>query len=219
MSAVAELHPKHLAEAIENAVIFSDEKYPVNPTIEVALVNGEFRATGFNRYSALIDRRPIGSGEGEYSVLVDYHDARTLTKDKVRKVGGFAAKGTRVRVELGDDEVKVYDGEALLGRLERSEDAKHLEGDADQVGAYEHLYDLESGELPGRVGHMRLVRDVLGKFNKIKISRVTEEGKWESTQDTDVLSFHGLAEQVVGIQYVSATILQVSAGLIEVEDE
>lgn len=217
-TATALVPTKYVAEAIDNAVLFSEEKFPVNPTIEVSIVDGELRTAGWTRYACLIDRRPCSTSEGEATALVDFAEAKELAKSGIRKVQGFASKGSQLRVDVSSEAVEFYDGSALLGRLERSEEAHHFEGDDERMGAYEMLYELESELLPGTLRQMRLLRGVLPKFGKVKMS-VLEGEKWTAAQDEDPMDFHALKEQVVGVQYKFATIMQVSAGVVEMDEE
>lgn len=218
MTAEAVVPSRHLAEAIDNAVLFSKEKYPANTCIEIGLIDGEFMATGFTRWSALVDRRPTSSHEGEGSVLVDFTEAEALNKDSIRKIQGFTSKTSVIHVAVDEEGITFHDSESTIGRLERSKDAERYEPTEEHVGAYEHIYDLEGEVAGGELRSMVLLKEILTKLGKVKMSSM-EDGKWVTAQDQDRLSFHALLDQVVGVQYGTASILQVTAGTIELAEE
>jgi hypothetical protein len=215
--AEASVSSRHLAEAIENAILFSKEKYPVNTSIELSITDGHVVACGFTRWSAIIDRRPVQKNEGEGSIILDYLEAETFLKDVLKKVKGFSGKGSVTHLRLNSDSVGFYDSEETVGSLGRSGDADKYEGDEDHLGFYEHLYDLEA-EVSGELRSMTLVREIFARLNKIKMSTF-EDDKWVTAQEYDTLDFHALLDSVVGIQYGSASILQVTAGVVELEEE
>lgn len=218
MSAEASVSSKHLAEVLENAILFSKEKFPVNTTIELSIQEGELVAVGFTRWSAIIDRRPVQKSEGEDSIILDYLEVEEFVKDVLKKVKGFSGKGSVTHVRLTSESVGFYDSDATIGSLSRSQDAEMYEPDGEHVGAYEHIYDLEaeiSDEQPRR---MTLVREIFSRLGKVKMSRL-EDDKWVTAQDYDTLEFHALLDSVVGIQYGTASILQVVAGTVELEGE
>lgn len=218
MTAEASISSRHLAEVLENAVLFSKEKFPVNLTISLEIIEGHVVATGFTRWSAIIDRRPAQKAEGEGSILLDYLEVEAFVKENLKKVKGFSGKSSVTHIRLDKDSVGFYDSEDPVGSLSRSQDAQKYEGDDEHIGFYEHLYDLEAETGGESLRRMTLVREIFSRMSKIKMSQFVDD-KWVTAQEYDTLDFHALLDSVVGIQYGSAVVLQVTAGIVDIEEE
>lgn len=215
----AQMAPKHLAEALDNAVLGSKEKYPLNPTVEVAIDQGELRATGFTRWTGVVDRRPLTQSDGDELVVLDYEEVAAFVKDHLRKVKGFSTKGASVDVTLSHDELAVQEGTSVLGRLGRSQEADSYEGDGEHEGFYEYLLNLEATSEPlTPIRHMRTMKESLLLVKDLKMSRVID-GKWVAANAADQIDIYGLTDKIVGIEYGTARVIMALGGILQLDDE
>lgn len=220
------MHPKHLAEAIENSCSYY-EKYPLNHTIQLSIYDEVLEVVGFTRWTRVADRRPFDSITAEEgatrSLIVGYTEALELVKSGVRKVQGFASKGANITLRIDAESpaegfLEVVDGDQVVGRLEAHESAEMHAGDAEHIGTYEHLLNLEDEAELGQPYQMAMLKELLVILGKLKMSRTDETGKWTSAQAEDKITTTALKEYIVAMEYESVTCLHATAGLVELED-
>ncbi|MDS2171637.1 hypothetical protein Q7C18_02905 [Nesterenkonia sp. CL21] len=175
----ANVHPKLLAELIDNAVEFSTYKGPsdFNDTIYLRPEDGALTAYGFHLYALLRESREVEGMEPGDGLMVDRYEVADFAK-ALRKVDGFGRKDTAVQVELGS-RFTVTHGDQTLVDLGESPSAENLGSTAEHVGLYE-LADEWLGREDREVRGVRLTKDMAQKLTKIKTGKPPSDVEvWE----------------------------------------
>lgn len=173
MSGRLSVHPRRLAEALENSINFTREKksndrYDINDTIWVGWTGEVLNVRGRSSYSASIHTLTLDHAESTpWTVIIDVEDADALQKT-LKGVEGSNAKDTRVTLTTIDaDEVALHQGERYLGSFLQVEEEEP--GEFDRVwGNLDYIGSLQGRRTPP-TAPLAWTRIVLEKLLKVRV--------------------------------------------------
>lgn len=183
------IHPKRLAEAIDNAVLFSADKagLAVNHTIMVdwSPERGTLRFLGRGRYSCSVQELAPANPQVQcpgFDVYLDLDDAIDAAK-ALRATEGAGRKDTTVNlVRLGERSAAVMYGTSRVAVLEDSPEAHEVRSTDDFEGIYEvveRAYAMPVATA-SPVSPVVLTRGVVKKLDKIKLGAPLHDAdRWE----------------------------------------
>lgn len=170
-----QVHPKRLAEALENAALFSNDTkgLEVNDTVYVGWTGETLRLMGRGRYSAGLHDMAVNDGDRPepWDVIIDIEDAQELGK-MLKKIEGAGRKDAAIYLtKVNDDHVAIYQGESHLASLSQIEEHEDYRGSDEFEGIYEQLEKI--AELPRQetppVSPIVWTRGVVKKLLKIRV--------------------------------------------------
>jgi len=170
--ATFDIHPKHLADALANAVDMGKDKL-TRPLIYLRVSGDTLHAYGRGLYTAGRDSREFRADSPQYAEIVITEDEAAELATALRGVEGAGRKETTVSVAVAErTHLKVEYGAEILCELPDADDLQETFGEPDEVSDWEEI-DILLGEISNSQDSPPLTRfgfqkDILARLNKIR---------------------------------------------------
>lgn len=174
------IHPRRLAEGLENVAKFSKDAkgLEVNDTVYISWTGEAMRLMGRGRYCAGLHDMSVQSGEAEqWDLIIDIEDAVELGK-MLKKVDGAGRKDGSVSLtQISSDHVAIHQGEHHVASLTQVEEHEEYRGSEEFEGIYEQLEKI--AELPRQeappTSPITWTRGVIKKLLEVRVGDAHSE--------------------------------------------
>lgn len=192
---VVSIHPKHLAEMLENVMHVCQDKTAIfNEVVKIGWGGKYLCVLGRGRYTASSEAREVlieptdSSGECFYIHIGDCKEVAGALK----KVEGAGRTGTVVTMQVIDEHLVIRDGTQDLAVLDNADPEGLTESTSDSIGIWEDVVTV-MGREPVRSSPLAFTRDLLKRLDKVRVGK--------TNQSYDVFDFAVLGGNTVGVKF------------------